>query len=305
MRWAAFGLMLFAGTLTTADAQVRSVKLVTPERLFGYFVGDVLRSEVDVAVDKGTVLNRASVPAPGDLDYWLELVDSHVEETAGDDTKLYRISLAYQNFYLALDARPLNIPGFTLSFTSSHGATSVQVPAWSFLISPLREILPAAKAAGADYMQPDVKPPYYNLLRERIATFALFAAALIAFGILAYHLALWPFGARAKRPFTEAARRIRKMLGAREDELAYRDALLALHRAVDATAGHVVFAEDLPQFLDAAPMFSRWKEEFNLFFQSSRQTFFADNIAAARADLSPDELCRFSDRLAAAERAAP
>jgi mxaA protein len=305
MRWAAFGLMLFAGTLTAADAQVRSVKLVTPERLFGYFVGDVLRSEVDVTVDKGAVLNRASVPAPGDLGYWLELIDSHVEETVGSDTKLYRIFLVYQNFYPALDSRPMQIPGLALSFTSSHGTTSVEVPAWSFLISPLREVEPEAKASGVDYMQPDVTPPYYNLLHERIATFGLSAAALIAFGILAYHLALWPFGARAKRPFTEAARRIRKMLGARQDELAYRDALLALHRAVDATAGHVVFAEDLPEFLDRAPAFSRWKEEFNLFFQSSRQTFFANNIAAATADLSPDGLCQFSDRLAAAERAAP
>jgi mxaA protein len=301
MRWALIGLVIFVSA-TTAGAQVRSVKLVT-QRLFGHFVGDVVHSEVDVIVDEGVDLVRASVPQPGPLNAWLEIVGSRIEEGSADGAKLYRLSFDYQNFYPALDSRNLDVPGFALSFTAGGKTISAQVPGWSFLISSLREVLPEAKASGADYMQPDVNPPRFDLSRDCVALYAFLAATLAAFVLLAYHLAWWPFSARAKRPFTEAARRIRKLLNTNQDGSGYRDALLTLHRAVDATAGHAVFAEDLPEFLDQAPAFSRLKEEFNLFFRSSRQAFFGDNLAAATVDFGAGELRQFSDRLAAVERA--
>jgi mxaA protein len=302
MRWVVVGLMVFT-SVATADAQIRSVKLLTP-RLFGYFVGDVVRSEVDITVDKDVDLVTASVPTPGPVNAWFDLVGSRIEEGSSDGAKLYRFYFDYQNFYPALDSRALDIPSFALSFTSGGKTIPAQVPGWSFLISSLREVLPPPKASGADYMQPDVDPPRVDLHRDRIAFFAFLAATLAAFGLLAYDLAWWPFGARANRPFTEAARRIRRLLDTNRSESGYRDALLTLHRAVDATAGHAVFAEDLPDFLDRAPAFSRLREEFNLFFRSSREAFFANNLAAATADFSPGELSHFCDRLAAAERAA-
>jgi mxaA protein len=299
-RWVFIGLAVFACT-ATAQAQVRSVTLQTP-RLFGYFIGDVLHTEVDVIVDKGVDLVPASIPQPGPLNSWLELIDSRVEEGSSNGEKSYHLYLAYQNFYPALDSRPLDVPGFTLSFMSAGQPVSAQVPQWSFLISPLREVLPPAKASGADYMQPDVDPPYVDLNRERLATFSFLAAGLVALAFLAYHHAWWPFAARAKRPFTEAARRIRKLLGPAQGESAYREALLTLHRAIDATAGHAVFAEDVPEFLERAPAFSRLKEEFILFFRSSRQVFFGDNTGSATADFGADALVRFAKRLASTER---
>jgi mxaA protein len=294
------GLAVFAGT-ATAQAQVRSVTLLTP-RLFGYFIGDVLRSEVDVIVDKDVDLVPASVPQPGPLNSWLELIDSRVEEGSINGEKFYHLYLAYQNFYPALDSRPLDVPGFTLSLVSGGQLVSAQVPQWSFLISPLREVLPSAKTSGADYMQPDVSPPYIDLHRERVATFSFLAACLVTLAFLAYHLAWWPFTARPRRPFNEAARHIRKLLSPPQGESGYREALLTLHRAIDATAGHAVFAEDLPEFLERAPAFSRLKEEFILFFRSSRQVFFGDDIASATADFGADALVRFSNRLASTER---
>ena len=301
-RWAVIGLSIFAGA-ATAQAQVKSVTLLTP-RLFGYFVGDVLQGEVDVVVDQGVELVPASLPQPGSLNSWLELLDSRVEERSVDGGKLYRLHLSYQNFYPALDSRSLDVPGFALSFMSGGQMVSAQVPPWSFLISPLREVLPAPRASGADYMQPNAGPPHIDLRRARLATFGFLAASLIAFTYLAHHLSWWPFAARARRPFAEAARRIRGLVGQSRGDSAYREALLTLHRAIDATAGHAVFAEDLPEFLDSAPAFSRLNDEFNLFFRSSRQVFFSDDVAAATAGFSPRELARFCDRLASAERVA-
>jgi len=302
MRWLVVGLVVLTN-VAAADAQVRSVKLFT-SRAFGYFVGDIVHSQVDVVVDKDVSLLPASVPRSGPLNSWLELIASRVEESSANDTRLYRLYFDYQNFYPALDSRALEIPGFTLSFISGGRTVSAQVPAWSFLISSLREVLPAPKASGADYMQPDASPQSVDLHRDRIATFGFLAACFVALGFLAHHLAWWPFGAPANRPFTAAARRVRALFNTSEEEAAYREALLILHRAVDATAGHAVFAEDLPSFLGRTPAFSLLEDQFSAFFRSSRRTFFADDFAAATADFSPGELSYLCERLAAIERAA-
>jgi mxaA protein len=303
MRWFVVAFFCFAFLAPESQAQVNSVSLKTP-RLFGHFIGDVLNAEVDVRVDDGVELQTSSIPQPGSLNQWLELVSSRVETARDGAAKLYRIYLAYQTFYPALDARQLDIPGFTLSFASQSGISSAQVPGWSFGISPLREILPPAKASGGQYMQPDVLPPLYDVRREGYLAFGLLAATLGALALLAYHLAWWPFVARPHRPFTEAARVVRKALADDNTGRGYRDALVALHRAVDSTAGHAVFPEDLSSFLTQHPSFARLKEEFARFFASSQSLFFGDNPPAARAALSSTELRRFSDALVAAERAA-
>ena len=69
MRWLVAGLVAFTN-VATAHAQVRSVKLLT-SRAFGYFVGDIVRSEVDVVVDRDVSLLPASVPQSGPLNSWL------------------------------------------------------------------------------------------------------------------------------------------------------------------------------------------------------------------------------------------
>jgi mxaA protein len=301
MRTALVAFFVLLAMSAATKAQVQSVKLLTP-RLFGYFVGDVLEDEVDIRVDKGTELVPASVPQRGSLNAWIELVGSSVETDEVDGARLYRLYLAYQNFYPAIDARQLEIPGFTLSFKSGEQIYSAQVRAWSFGISPLREVLPPARASGAEYMQPDVLPPFYNARRDAYIAFALLAAALATLTLLAYHLAWWPFGARRHRPFTEAARSIRKLLKGNEAEPAYREAFVILHRAVDATAGHAVFSEDVRSFLAQHPAFARLRDEFTRFFASSQQAFFGESPADAIAAFSPAELRRFSDQLAAAER---
>jgi mxaA protein len=296
--------LTFLGMPSSAEAQVQSVKLVTP-RLFGYFVGDVVQAVVEVRVDKGTEFVPASLPQRGSLNQWLGLVRSNVEKVDERKADLYRFRFAYQNFYPALDVRPLEVPAFALSFKSGDRNYSADVPAWSFTIAPLREVLPAAKESGADYMQPDVLPAYYDARRDAYITLGLFAAALAALALLAYHLAWWPFRARKHRPFTEAARTVSKLLKKTEDVgPAYREALVILHRAVDATAGHAVFSQDVPVFVAQHPAFGPLKDKLQRFFASSQNVFFGDRSADAIAGLSPAELRRFGYELAAAERSA-
>lgn len=294
-------ILIFLGASLAAQAQVQSVNLITP-RLFGHFVGDVLEDEVDVRVDNGVELVSASVPQPGPLNQWLELSKSRVDTASDRGATLYRLFFNYQTFYPALDARQLEIPGISLSFKSGDHIYPVQVPAWSFGISPLREILPPAKASGGQYMQPDVLPSYYDVRHDIHLALGLLVATLVSLAFLAYHLAWCPFGTRAHRPFTAASRTIRKLLAGSETAAAYRESLVVLHRAVDSTAGHAVFSEDVPAFLDEHPSFARLKEQFTRFFASSQNVFFSNKPAAGVGAFSPTELRQFSDQLAATER---
>ncbi len=138
MRRASIAVLAFLAASLAAQAQVQSVQLITP-RLFGHFIGDILKVEVDVRVDDGVELVPASLPQPGSLNQWLELSSSRVESGSDQGFTLYRFYFTYQTFYPALDARQLDVPGFTLSFKSGDHIYPAQAPTWSFGISPLRE----------------------------------------------------------------------------------------------------------------------------------------------------------------------
>ena len=56
-----------------------------------------------------------------------------------------------------------------------------------------------------------------------------------------------------------------------------------LHAALNATAGRVVFADEVDSFVAASPRFAPLREELARFFSRSREGFFA---AAPRADLN-------------------
>ncbi len=303
MRRASIAVLAFLATSLAAQAQVQSVQLITP-RLFGHFIGDILKIEVDVRVDNGVELEPASLPQPGPLNQWLELSSSRVESGSDHGSTLYRFYFSYQTFYPALDARQLDVPGFTLSFKSGDQIYPAQVPTWSFGISPLREILPPARESGGAYMQPSVPPAFYDTRRDAWRALGLAGTSLLALLLLAYHLAWWPFAARAHRPFAQAVRVIRKDLANDDARRGYRDAIIALHRAVDQTAGHAVLPEDMPGFFAKHPAFARMQEQFTRFFASSQSLFFGDNLVAALAAFSSVDLRRFSDELAAAERSA-
>jgi hypothetical protein len=158
-----------------AAAQVRSVEVRVP-RGFGYFLGDLLQARVDIALEPGTTVQQASLPQPGPVTYWLDLRDVAVERMAEG----LRLRLTYQTFYAALDARRLEVPGFTVSLADeTPGGTTTaraEIPAWTFGVSPLREVQPEKRDDPADYLQPDGRAR--RLDPEPAATTALVFAGL-------------------------------------------------------------------------------------------------------------------------------
>jgi mxaA protein len=284
----------------TADA-ANTVDFHAP-RAFGYFIGDLFTHEVTVHLDPGISLDRASLPRRGPLTYWLDLVSVDLEETgtiaAG---KSYRLYLLYQTFYAPLEPKSLTTPVYSLSARSPEETIHLEIPAWPFLMSPLREIIPSKAGASMD-LQPDVDPRPHQLMTEQrliLVSLALATSALLA---LAWRRG-WGFFGKRQRPFGSAARKIKRYSDDPANVEAYLSALLTLHRAFDAAAGRRLLADDLALFLNLRPGFRAAATEIARFFAASRQAFFGAGTESARSLLPICDLGSLARRLAQLERA--
>ncbi|SDA33754.1 mxaA protein [Methylobacterium sp. UNC378MF] len=290
----------------TAAAQVRSVEVRSP-RPFGIFLGDLVEAQVEILADPDFRLQRATLPQPGPVTYWLDLRAVAVDEAPVAGARRVRLRLTYQSFYAALDARTLEVPGFPLTLASeaATGLTTaaVQVPVWSLGVSPLREVQPQRREDPAEYLRPDGSGGRIDPGPDVAAAAGLGALAGLAALALAHDRAWGPFRQRPGRPFAAALRALRRQTGAEPDQ-AYRAALLALHRGLDETDGRRVLADDLGAFLARHGAFRGQAAGLARFFEASRLAFFGGRLPAARAAWPLSEAEALLARLAAAERSA-
>ncbi|ARC37321.1 nonribosomal peptide synthetase MxaA [Paracoccus yeei] len=243
----------------------------------GWWLGDELVQRVQITLPPGAALDPASLPRPRAVDYWLDLRDV----TRGDDGNRVTLALRYQNFYSALEPSTRKVPDVPLRLMDG---TRFALPGFSFVTSPIRPIL---APSTPDQVQPD--PPYHLIdtgpaLARLVATTVALVAGLLA---LAWHQGWFPFHARPARPFTRAARSIRR--------LPEPQARRALHRAFDAAFGRVLIGADLDAFLRQSPQFAPLAQRLSGFFAASDAAFFGlgeappQDIAALARDLSAIE----------------
>lgn len=267
-------------------------------RPFGYFVGDLICARVEVTAPPGANLSASSLPRPGPLGVSLDLRSASVRETTEGARKRWDIDLVYQNFYVALDARKIEIPAFDLRV----GDETVVVPSWRVGVAPLREIAPAQEERAEDYLRPDAPTIF---AQERPARgFAIASAVLwlLSLAAVARDRAWPPFQRRRARIFNALARQLAAGARAAHDENALAQAIRRMHRAIDAANGASLLAEDVPKFLSRRQEFASLQPSFDRFFAASRRAFFSE-----RGDLGGDygftELLGFARALARQERA--
>lgn len=307
MRGPTLVLVLATWFANSAGAQVQAVDLYAP-RAFGYVIGDVIEHEVKIALAPPFTLEPASLPQPRTLNYWLDLQRVRLDDhgTRGGSHR-YTLHLAYQTFYAPLEPKRLVIPALTLTASNEEQRANIAVPEWSFIASPLREVVATGSrvegAGQAMRLQPDVEPRPIPTVSMSFALAASGTVGLLALAALAWQLGWWPFRAARRRPFAQAARTVRK-LASSSTSSAYRAALVTLHRAFDTTAGRGVFAEDLPAFLTAHPAFRSGEVEVTRLFAASRQAFFGNDLDGAIGVLPPEQLVVIARRLRSIERGA-
>lgn len=322
--WLAIAFLLLSSG--ESSAAIDAVNVYEP-RKFGHFLGDKLERRVEVITSGSTELFTAALPRPGALTYWLDLVSIDHSEREENGRRIYDITLGYQIFYSALEAKQLDIPSFPLRFKNPNSVApdgtapsepsaasqpsnyTATVPALRLVISPLRDIvlvdlMPEKTGDISDIMRPDAVPQEINVAPRKRQLWVS-AGALAASGLLLFwHYAIWPFARRTKRPFTQADRQIRSLQSAGSGEAPYRDSLLILHRAFDQSAGRRVFAADVPEFVAQHQRFSRLLPRLKSFFESSQLYFFSDDRRAAEDRFPIGDLARLAADLAREERSA-
>lgn len=292
----AFSIILaFLWALPTAADDLRVT--IHSARPFGYFVGDLIRARVEIAAPANLTLSASSLPHPGPLGVSLDLRDVSVRMKADGAHKRWDVDLVYQNFYVALDARNIEIPAFDLRF----GDETVTVPAWRVGVSPLREIAPAKQERPEDYLRPDTAIVFADETQPKFLTLLFAALSSLALAAVARDRAWPPFHRRRARIFSALARKLAAQTRAAADASALSLAFQSMHRAIDLANGAALLADDLPGFLSRRPEFASLKPSFDRFFSASRRAFFVVE-GAPTADYSLVELLDFARALARRER---
>lgn len=292
----ALAILALLSTLLTAGAGDFGVS-VRSARPFGYFVGDLIYAHVDVSAPADKELSAASLPRPGPLNISLDLKDVAVEETKEADRRFWRIDLVYQNFYVALDVRNIEIPRFELRV----GGETVSVPAWKVGVAPLREIVPAQQERAEDYLRPDGAAALVDEARPKALALGLAALTMLSIIVVAWDRGWPPFHRRGARVFSALARDLAKQAHGSRDATAFNRALRRVHRAIDATNGASLLVEDLSSFFARRPEFAPLRPSFERFFAVSNSRFFADHSETG-VEEEFSELFRFVQALSQAER---
>ncbi|KJV06370.1 hypothetical protein VZ94_11845 [Methylocucumis oryzae] len=250
-----------------SDSVTSQVRLLTP-RPFGYVLGDTLRHQVLITTDNGVKLDKNSLPKPGQLNRWLQLnaLNAHEESIGGGHTR-YRIDLTYQVFYAPLEVKMLTIPAFNVVLQQGQHHAEQAVPAWSFTLSPLRE-LAVRKDETGEYMRPDALVPL-------LSSDAAWTNALIAFFMMllsgGYLMSSYGYLARfnQKRVFKPAYQRLLRLTDKQLDE-----GFALVHGALNQIYGQPLFQAQLAEFFYQHAEYQKLKTDLAEFFDLSNRYFF-------------------------------
>ncbi|NML17411.1 hypothetical protein [Azohydromonas caseinilytica] len=266
--------LVAAGLLATAPAPAlaQTVQLHEIEpRTFGYQLGDLIERHAEVSVPAGWRLDEASLPVPKP-GFAIELREARWEKPPWwRPGGTFRLTLRYQVLGSPPAPQLLELPPVLLRFEGKR-PQGVRLDGVPVMVSPLVPE-PAPERRGFGALQPDLPAPLIPVqpLKARLAAEGLIAVLLL--GGLALETWGWP-GRRVERPFDQAWRTLRRL----PDETSaaqWRQALAVLHQALNRSAGEVLFAPGLDEFLARKPAFAPLRPELERFFALSRRSFFA------------------------------
>ena len=267
-------------------------------RAYGYQVGDTLQRQVLIQVPAGLVLDAASLPLAGARGQAIELRALRLQSQAVPGGQRQVLQLDYQVFLAPKEVRTLEIAPITLRYTGPPRDQALRIDAWPVTVAPLLPLAVSPRQGLGD-LQPDIAPPRVDAsaLQQRLAVWA--GAALLLAGWLVWARLGWPWWQRRHLPFGQAWARLRQLPDVPDDAQA-RAACQRLHRALDDSAGQVLFEAGLAGWLARQPAFAPLQADLAQFLALSQQLFFAPGAATP---LDGAWLRALSRRCCQAERA--
>ncbi|TRW94547.1 nonribosomal peptide synthetase MxaA [Candidatus Methylobacter oryzae] len=260
------------GCSGSIDQPVSYFNVETP-RPFGYVNGDEIPQRIVIETRPGITLQTGSLPAKGSINRWLNLNQITVKQSG----RRYQIDLLYQVFYAPLEVKSLTLPGFTVQLNQGEKSIGQNVPAWSFTLSPLRELV-ARQSEQGEYLRPDSPPP---LLANTQAWYGLTASLAIAAPIATYLGYLYGCFPNMTRR-TVFKRALRKLAGLSKTDM--EQALTVIHHALNSLNGQPLFASRLSDFYRRNPQYLQIKAQLVWFFNYSNRYFFSDGMITVAQD---------------------
>jgi mxaA protein len=226
-------------------------------------------------------LQPGSLPAKGQINRWLNLNQVTVKQSG----RRYQIDLLYQVFYAPLEVKSLTLPGFTVQLSQGEKSISQNVPAWTFTLSPLRELI-ARQSEQGEYMRPDSPPPLLTNTQALYGLSVSLSATVLIAVYLGYLYGCYPNMLRR----TVFKRALRKLAGLSEADM--EQALTVVHNALNSLNGRPLFANRLSDFYRRNPQYLQINSQLAWFFTYSNRYFFSDGMIAVAQDLQQlKDLC--------------
>ena len=292
--WAAL-VVCFSPAAIVAQA-ISDVRIDTP-RDFGYTIGDSIRHEMHLRLSEPHRLDTTTLPETGRLNRWLEISGAEANVEQRDQNVFYRIIVDYQIFNAPQQLTSVTIP--QLEFLTTGGASSIAVfiPEWTFSIGPITN----SDARHNLNLRPDRQPQPIPVIGRGIRLVISMFLLTVLLTYLACRRWLLPRFKRDRYPFSSALYKLRKLQRLDFEPENYRLGLQAFHAAVNATAGQVVFAGSLHDFLSANTKYATLEADLSALYARSQDVFFS-NSKAAEPHTSLQELVDICQHCRALER---
>jgi mxaA protein len=258
-----------------------SIQTQDPVKDVGYVIGDIVTRHVTLTIKKPYVLIEESLPI---VDYektyrgqpigvYLSAL-KHTKKDEGNQV-VHQLTLDYQIFTSSVVAKRAAVLAEYVRLLNTESkdreVVKYRVPMWEFVISPLSVF---GQIKVEDDMSQFRGPLLMDASKEKTrlkTSLVLLVLSLLGLLYIVGKNALLP---RMGGPFAKAYRNIKKQSNTPQG---IQEAVSSMHAALNTSAGHSLFSDNLDDFLAKRPAFNAIKSEMQQFFGLSNQVFFEAN----------------------------
>lgn len=264
--WWVVACLFFGLPLQAQDSETIRSNIEQP-RPYGYVVGDIVEQTIILEAPSSYGIDIESLPKIGRVNGWLERRLADQRQSASRHGKRHEIRLRYQLMKAPTEVTMVPLPELAITFSDAGKPVNHHIPAWPVTVAPLTPEFVLA-SDGLEEMRPSAPAPLIPTggLSMRVASYVVGLSLIFLYAL--YRRFGVPFLARNNGPFARALRRLRRRGPT-------GDAMQALHRAFDETAGASVVTSSLETFLRTHPQFANHGNAIREFFHRSERQFFA------------------------------